>query len=94
MNSFNDSNEDSYASNEELTIREAILRNISNRILSNDNKTIFCRGCGEEIEQSRRIFIKGCLYCKNCQTEVDKHSFIPEYIDPLSEEIHKDDGEE
>ena len=57
----------------EDTVKDGI-NNVLKNATVNNNTTIYCLECGEEIPKARRLAVKNANYCLTCQSDLDKLS--------------------
>ena len=50
------------------------LNRVKQNATVNNNTSIYCLECGEEIPEARRLVVKNANYCLTCQSDLDKLS--------------------
>ena len=53
---------------------EELQRIIASRVQYQGESLTECEGCGGEIPQARRVAVKGCRMCFDCQQVIDKRN--------------------
>lgn len=60
------------AADVELKRTEQAIQNIIGKMNANEDSEYFCEDCDKPIPEARRIAVKGCIRCADCQAIFEK----------------------